>query len=141
MNERSFLDYAHHIACTTDWFDKYIYSTCYTYTSTVNFTTLKNRQFLIVSNLATRWRPKKSKKITPKDKKVRVTSSASAPQDPRLKRYYSKRLNGSHHHSTALKNQSPGDEGYLQSSRIVRPDTFCYDRIDTSGTCSKHFTI
>ncbi|XP_060851959.1 uncharacterized protein LOC132930203 [Rhopalosiphum padi] len=122
--------FAYYTACTTDWFDKYIYSECHTYTSTVNHIVFKDKKYLIITNLAIRWRRRKTKKITQKKKKI----VQLAPQDPRLSihQLVSKGLNDNRHRFTSLKtSQSLDCEGeYIQSTRIVRSDT-SYNQPDT----------
>uniref|UniRef100_A0A2S2PAT5 Transmembrane protein n=1 Tax=Schizaphis graminum TaxID=13262 RepID=A0A2S2PAT5_SCHGA len=127
--------FAYYTACTTDWFDKYIYSECHTYTSTVNHIVFKDKKYLIITDLAKRWRLRKIKEITQK-KKI----DQPAPQDPRLCSHplVSKGLNDNHHQFTSLKTSQPLDcEQYLQSTRIVRsensynqPDTFAWGMSD-----------
>ncbi|XP_015373236.1 PREDICTED: uncharacterized protein LOC107168364, partial [Diuraphis noxia] len=124
--------YAYYTACTADWFDKYIYSGCHTYTSTVNHIVLKDRQYLIVSNLATRWYIKKSKKITLKEKQ----SVEAASQDPRLNIHVriNESLNDFNSQFSYLNTSQfqDGEEEYLMSTRIVRPDSY-YDQLDASA--------
>lgn len=135
------LDYAYYIACTTDWFDKYIYSGCHTYTSTVNHIVLKDRKYLIVSNLAKRWYIKKVKKITPEEEQIIVQASS---QDPRSNRHVrvNEPLNDFYNQFTSLNTSQSqdGEDEYLISTRIVRPDSH-YDQLDTSGTCSNMLVI
>ncbi|XP_025196547.1 uncharacterized protein LOC112595511 [Melanaphis sacchari] len=117
----------HYIAYATNWFDKYTYSSCYTYTSTINHPLFKDRKYLIVTNLTKRWHLKETNKIAQKQKKI----DQSAPQDPRLNKYrlVNKGLNDNDHKFTPMKTfQSINCEGeYLQSTRIVRSDTY-YDQ-------------
>lgn len=101
---------------------------------------MKDRQYLIVSNLATRWHTKKVKKITQEENKI----AQSSPQDPRLNRHVvvNKDLNDIYNQPSSLnKSQSQDGEGeYLISTRIVRPDSY-YHQLDTSGTCPNMLTI
>lgn len=133
-----FLDFAYYIACVTDWFDEYIYSSCYTYTSTVNHIILKGRKYLTLTDLAIRWRPRKTKKITQKKEKI----VQSTPQDPIKNIYFlvNKSLNDNHHESLKMSQYPDCESEYLQPTRIVRPNTY-YDQPDTFGTCSNILTV
>ncbi|XP_060863270.1 uncharacterized protein LOC132939876 [Metopolophium dirhodum] len=118
--------FSYYTACIIDWFDKYIYSVCYTYTSTVNHNELTDRQNLIVSNLETRWHSKNVKKITQKETKI----VQSAPQD-----LVNKGQNNIHSQFTSLNTSSQSlddKDEYLISTRMVRPDSY-YDETDTSA--------
>lgn len=133
-----FLDFAYYIACATDWLDEYIYSSCYTYTSTVNHIVLKGRKYLTLTDLAIRWQPKKTKKITQNKENI----IQSTPQDSIINKYFlvNKGLIDNHHQSLKT-SQSPDCESeYLQPTRIVRPNTY-YDQPDTFGTYSNILSV
>ncbi|CAH1725679.1 unnamed protein product [Aphis gossypii] len=118
--------FAYYIACATDWLDEYIYSSCYTYTSTVNHIVLKGRKYLTLTDLAIRWRPKKTKKITQKKEEI----VQSTPQDPIINKYLLVNKGLNDNHQSLKTSQSPDCESeYLQPTRIVRPNTY-YDQPD-----------